>query len=369
MTQALALVHDYVTQRGGAERVLLSMLKAFPDAPLYTSLYNAEGTYPAFETADVRPSSLNRFGALRRHHRWALPLLAPTFSRMTVDAEVAVCSSSGWAHGATVRGHKVVYCHTPARWLYQSDRYLTTGDSGRRVALSALRPYLLGWDRRAAATASRYLANSTAVRKRIEDLYGVRAEVLAPPHTIDPSGPRRPVNGLEPGFFLCAGRLMPYKNVAAVVRAFERLPDHRLVVSGSGPEEQRLRAMAGSNVTLVGLVADEQLRWLYANAHAVVAASYEDFGLTPLEGAAFAKPAAVLAWGGFLDTVVEGETGLFFADLDPEVVAATVGAVAGRRWDEERIVAQAEGFGEERFVARLREIVAEEGGSSSRNGP
>src|ERR671923_1711210 len=115
----VAIVHDYLTQRGGAERVVLSMLKAFPGAPVYTSLYYPEGTFEEFREIEIRRSFLDRAVPLRRRHRLALPLLASAFSRMRVDAEVAVCSSSGWAHGARVRGRKVVYCHTPARWLYQ----------------------------------------------------------------------------------------------------------------------------------------------------------------------------------------------------------------------------------------------------------
>ena len=140
--EPVALVHDYLTQRGGAERVVLAMRRAFPSAPLYTSLYDPQGTFPEFQDAEVRTSSLNRIPGLRQHHRAALPLLAPTFSRFRIDAGVALCSSSGWAHGARVTGRKVVYCHTPARWLYQSDRYLgrpgDTGGAARRLKGSAL---------------------------------------------------------------------------------------------------------------------------------------------------------------------------------------------------------------------------------------
>ena len=124
MAPSIALVHDYLTQRGGAERVALSLTRAFPGAPLHTSLYEPAATFPAFAAVDVRPLPLNRLGPLRRNHRLALPLLAPAFSRLRVDADVVICSSSGWAHGARVTGRKIVYCHTPARWLYQPGRYL-----------------------------------------------------------------------------------------------------------------------------------------------------------------------------------------------------------------------------------------------------
>ena len=120
----VVLVHDYLTQRGGAERVVLSMTRAFPHAPLYTSLYDPRATFPEFGEIDVRTLPINRLPPLRRHHRAALPLLAPSFSSLRISADVVICSSSGWAHGARVEGRKIVYCHTPARWLYQSDRYL-----------------------------------------------------------------------------------------------------------------------------------------------------------------------------------------------------------------------------------------------------
>src|SRR5437588_3963985 len=122
MSLRIALVHDYLTQRGGAERVVLAMTRAFPGAPLYTSLYDPAGTFPEFANVDVRRLSLDSVPLLRRHHRLALGVLAPAFSRLRVHADVAVCSSSGWAHGAHVTGRKIVYCHAPARWLYQPDR-------------------------------------------------------------------------------------------------------------------------------------------------------------------------------------------------------------------------------------------------------
>src|SRR2546426_2048405 len=145
----VAIVHDYLTQRGGAERVVLAMLKAFPDAVLYASLFDPDGTFPAFRQRPVRTLRLDRIPLMRRHHRLALPFLAPAFARLEVAADVVLCSSSGWAHGARTEGRKVVYCHTPARWLYQRDRYLRESGPAARIALRALHSYLLRWDRHA----------------------------------------------------------------------------------------------------------------------------------------------------------------------------------------------------------------------------
>jgi len=355
----VALVHDYLTQRGGAERVVLSLVKAFPEAPLYTSLYEPDATFPEFRNVDVRPLALNRIGALRRRHRLALPFLASAFSRLEVDADVVVCSSSGWAHGAHVTGRKVVYCYTPARWLYQSERYLATDDVVARTALAALRRPLTDWDRRAAGSADRYLAISTVVRDRIRAAYGIAADLLPPPHTIDADGPRMPLDAVETGFVLCVARLLPYKNVRAVADAFRLLPEQRLVVAGTGPELTSLKADPSPNVHFAGAVTDEQLRWLYSNSIGVVSASYEDFGLTPLEAAAFGKPAAVLRFGGFLDTVVEGQNGLFFERPDPGAIAEALNELVGRDWSERAIRAHADSFSEEHFIARIRKIATE----------
>jgi glycosyltransferase involved in cell wall biosynthesis len=355
---SVALVHDYLTQRGGAERVVLALTRAFPEAPLYTSLYEPETTFPEFAGVDVRPLFLNRLAPLRNRHRLALPLLAPAFSRLHLSEDVVICSSSGWAHGTRASGRKIVYCHTPSRWLYQPDRYLRGRGSAIRAATGVLRPALERWDRHAAASSDSYLANSSAVAERIQHIYGLEAEVLPPPPALEPAGPAEAVAGLETGFVLCVSRLLPYKNLDVVIRAFAELPDERLVIVGAGPEEANLRALAGSNVTLVGTVPDERLRWLYRECSGLVAASHEDFGLTPLEAAEFGHPSAVLRWGGFLDTVEEGGSGLFFDSPRPEDVAEAVQRLRRHRWDTDAIRAHAERFSEPRFIEQIRAIAS-----------
>jgi glycosyltransferase involved in cell wall biosynthesis len=364
-SSSVALVHDYLTQRGGAERVVLALCEAFPGAPLYTSLYDPDGTFPEFRDVDVHTLPLNTVPAFRQNHRLAFPFLAPSFSALRLDHDVVICSSSGWAHGARATGRKIVYCHTPARWLYQSDRYLGVrgGDTGfdwrhavRTGSLEALRRPLRTWDLQAARSADRYLANSHHVASQILDAYGIDAAVVPPPPVIDPHGPKEHLPGLAPGFLLCVSRLLPYKNVDAVMAAMRSLPEATLVVVGDGPQAVPPELRATRNVTRLRRVTDDQLRWLYANAFALVSASYEDFGLTPLEAAMHGTPSVLLRAGGFLDTTVEGVTGMFFANPSPADIAGAISHALRVRWDPALIQAHAQTFSKERFIAAITDL-------------
>lgn len=354
---SVAIVHDYLTQRGGAERVVLAMLKAFPGAPLYTSLYAPETTFREFGEMDVRTLPVNRLRPLRGRHRLALGLLAASFSGLTVRADVVLCSSSGWAHGVRTLGRKFVYCHSPARWLYQSGRYMRGASLASKAVLAALRRPLIRWDRRAAASADHYLTQCTTMQERIRRTYGIEARLLPPPPGITDSGRRvRPLPGLEPGFFLCVSRLLPYKNLDAVVSAFGLVPE-RLVIAGDGPCGARLRRLAHRNVTFLPRVSDAELRWLYAACDGLVAASHEDFGLTPLEAGTFGKPVLALRWGGYLDTVVQDVTGFFFDTPAAPAIANAVTRMRGTALAPDRIRGHAASFSERRFIERLQAAV------------
>ncbi|WP_310529336.1 glycosyltransferase [Nocardioides sp.] len=356
----VALAHDYLTQRGGAERVVLTLLKAFPGAPLHTTLYDRRSTYPEFRDANVITHPINRISQFRRDHRLALPALARVSSGVAIDADVTIASSSGWAHGFTATGHKIVYCHNPARWLYQTNEYL--GGSAWRHPLGpplmAMRPSLRRWDARQAATVDVYLANSRVVQRRIAETYGRTAELLPPPHGMDPTAAQEPIEELadfDPGYALVVSRLMPYKNVDAVIDAVRRT-GRPLVVIGHGPEAARLKTRLPTHVRLLSGLSDAQLRWAYAHAGVLVAASHEDFGLTPLEAAAFGVPTVALRSGGYLDTIVEGETGLFFEHPRAAEIAEAIAAADTHPWDRSRIVARADDFGERHFIERIRRI-------------
>jgi glycosyltransferase involved in cell wall biosynthesis len=361
----VAIVHDYLTQRGGAERVVLALARAFPGAPIYTSFYEPDDTFPEFAQLDVRVLPINHLAPLRRHHRLALPVLAPAFSRLRVEADVVVCSSTGWAHGAAVRGRHVVYCHSPARWLWMKHQYVPPGTGWtKRATLRALEGWLRRWDVRAARRADRYVVNSALIRERVARAYGIESEIVPPPFSIGAAAQRRRPAGLPPGvendLFLCVSRLLPYKNVRPVIEAFASTPDRQLVIVGSGPEEAELRAAAPANVAFTGAVGDAELAWLYAHARGLVAASYEDFGIAPLEAAAFGVPVAALRWGGFLDTVRDGETGVHFDRPEADLIRGAIDRLVARPWDAEALITHAAAFSEPRFAQRMQSIVDEE---------
>lgn len=353
----IAIAHDYLTQRGGAERVVLELSRAFPDAEIHTLFYAPDQTYPEFRDRVIHTSPLNRIGPFRRDPRLALPLLAPMASLMRIDADVVIASSSGWAHGFPTTGRKIVYCHSPARWLYLADDYL--GDAGRlspkRLLLAALTRPRRRWDRAAARTAETYLANSTVVKERIRQVYGIEAETVFPPFSPDVvEGEQTPIDALprtwaEGGHYLVVSRLQPYKHVDAVIEAFRSMPDKRLLVIGKGPLRDALRAMAPANVILVEGLSDAKMRWAYANAKALIAASYEDFGLTPLEAGAHGVPTLALRAGGYLDTVAEKNNGWLFDKPSAEDIAEAINTHSEERIARSIIRSHANRFGPKAF--------------------
>lgn len=311
-------------------------------------------------------SPLNRIRFFRRHHRVALPLLPWAISRLAPEADVVVVSSSGWSHGVRTpkRGRKLVYCYTPARWLYQSEDYLGGAPSRSPIgwALAVLRPWLKRWDVRSARSADGYLAISRVVRERIADHYGLPATVLAAPVTLDINRPTEPIAALadwaDTGYHLIVSRLLPYKNVEVVARAF-RESGRRLVIIGSGPEAEQIDAVKGPHTRMLSDLSDGQMLWAYEHATAIVAPSREDFGLTPLEGGLYGKPTIALRHGGYLDTIAEGHTGVFFDEPTVAAINAAVTAADAITWDAEAIRRHTATFAEERFLNALRTAVSD----------
>lgn len=325
--------------------MVLAMLEAFPDARIVTSMYAPDSTFPEF--AEQRIETLLPSTPFSQDARLALPLLARAFSRHTIrDADVVLCSSSGWAHGVRSTAPKIVYCHTPARWLYQPENYALDHPWPVRLAARAAGLALTAWDARAARSAEEYLANSTVVAERIRRAYGRTADVVHPPHMLDPDGEQLPVPALEPGFLLTVSRRRGYKNTNAIAEAAVR-HGAPLVVVG------RIKSR---HPNVVGLhdIDDSTLRWLYANCRALVSAAYEDFGLTPVEAMAFGKPTIALRAGGYLDSVVENVTGIFFDSPTATHISGALAMLDDRSFDEAAIRRESERFSLERFASALQ---------------
>ena len=314
---SIAIVHDYLNQRGGAERVVLEMASMFKGAPIYTSLYRPASTFPEFRSHDVRTSPLIPYG-VDRGFRNLFPLYPAAFHTLGVlEHDTVISSSSGWAHSARPMdgAFHAVYCHTPARWLYGYE-YL---GSSRRLA--ALRPVLGGlrqWDRRAAQRADLYVANSQEVRRRIHSQYGIDAPVVYPPVDVDRFAPRERGERL-----LIVSRLLPYKRVDVVVRAAARA-GLGLDVVGTGPSLKELRRWAGPSIEFHGRLSDADVTRLMESCRALCLPGHEDFGITAVEAQAAGKPVVAFAAGGALETIEEGTTGTFFRRREPEDVLAAI---------------------------------------------
>ena len=351
----VVIVHDYLTQRGGAERVVLRLLRAFPGSRLVTSCWNPPTTYPEFGDYQVETLWLDRVGPFRHDPRRAFPLLATAFSRHAiVDADVVLCSSSGWAHRVVTSAPKIVYCHTPARWLYQPQAFVPGMPPwARRTVVAAMAP-MRHSDAEAARRAARYVVNSTEVARRVKAVYGIAAAVVPPASGLSADGPREPLPGIDPGFLLTVGRPRSYKRTDAVCAAVESLPGERLVVVGGVAQGRSC-----PRITPVSGLRDAQMRWLYANASGLVAVADEDFGLTPVEAQSFGVPSVVLRSGGYLDSTIEDVTGVFADEPSPARVAEAIGDLRSRSWDAGAIRRSGERFSCEAFARAMNEIVAD----------
>lgn len=358
----VAIAHDYLTQRGGAERVVLALHRAYPDAPIYTTLYDPESTYPEFRDCTIITSPLNRIGIFRKNHRLALPLLPLFSSLLKVKAERALVSTTGWAHGFTLPSKSLIYCHSPARWIYLTDQYL--GEQNNPLVAQAfrmLRPFLAHWDQRAAARHDAYVANSSNIQRRILNVYRKQVDIVFPPYSVSDQGEQRPLQGLEAftegsDYYLLVSRLLPYKNIQHAINAF-KITGKKLLIIGSGPMQEELLVMSSDNIRLASNISDEEMQYAYAHAVAVLAVSFEDFGITPLEAGAFGKPTIALRAGGFLDTITEGVNGTFIEEPTPTVIAKVVESFDPGSFDPERIKSNIQRFSEPRFHREMGDLL------------
>jgi glycosyltransferase involved in cell wall biosynthesis len=349
----VALVHDYLTEMGGAERVVLALTRMFPDAPLYTSVYDPQ-TCAQFSDRDVRTTLMQRLTRRKAVTKGLFALFPVAFRRLDLSGfDIVISSSSGFAHHVRVPPSTlhVCYCHNPPRFLWQPEDYFRSRPAMRRLLGPAL-SHLRHVDLAAAQRVDAYVANSATVAARIRDIYGRDAEVIHPP--VDTS--LYATTSERSGRFLVVSRLLAYKRIDLAVEAATRagLP---LDVIGEGVERRRLERIAGPTVHFLGRQPDDFVRHALARCTALVLPGTEDFGLTPVEAQASGRPAVAFATGGALETVRHGETGFLFARPTPEALGAAMQQAAAYDLSAARLRAWAERFNEPKFESRLRSFL------------
>jgi glycosyltransferase involved in cell wall biosynthesis len=353
----VALVHDYLIQDGGAEKVLGALQEIWPEAPTFTLLYDPE-RLPQFSGRDIRTSFLQNIPVLRKKFQWSLMLMPSATEHYDLrDFDVVVSSTSAFAKGIVTRPGTlhICYCHTPTRYLW-SDTVSYVDELRVPGIIKKILPpflsYLRVWDRQAADRVDQFVANSQTIRQRIKKYYDRESFVIHPP--VDTH--RFAISDAPKTYFLSGGRLVAYKRFDLVIEAANRtgLP---VKVFGSGPVEADLRRMAKPNVEFVGKVSADELAKLYADAKAFIHPQEEDFGITPVESMASGRPVIAYRKGGAMETVVEGLSGEFFDEQSWEELADHMIRFDESRYNPSEIRAHAEGFGRERFKRELKSFV------------
>ncbi len=366
----VALVHELLTMRGGAERVLRVLSEMYPDAPIHTFLYDEKKLGDWFPASRVRPHPLLR-GRPMDHHLSLTRFPAAANAWDFSEYDLVLSSSSAFAHGILTNGlpPHVCYVHAPARYLWDRTHDVLaragTGPLGplKRAYLERVFHRLRAWDAEASDRADLLLAPSEAVRRRIELYWRRDSRVVHPPldDTWTASAPTT-TDPASRAYWLVVSTLAEYKRVDVAVRACTERGE-QLMVAGEGPALERLRALAGPTVTFVGHVDGEELRKLYTHARAVLFPGDEDFGLVPLEALACGTPVVALRAGGALESVRDGETGVFFDACEPAALSAAMDRISALRIDPKTCAASVERFSRAAFEAGIRAAVSEVTGS------
>lgn len=347
----VVLAHDYLTQVGGAERVVAQWAAGLDARTVVTLAYRPESTFDEFRSLDVRATIPH---SMARHVERMLPLLPSVAANTTVSGgDVALVSSSGWAHRFHFEIPHVVYVHSPARWLYAADDYRMRLSPFRRAGLRVSTPILRHGDVEAMRRARGIVVNSITTRDRVRSAYGIDSVVVHPP--VEPVAPEAspPRRELPDEFVVVVARDRGYKNVE-LASAAARLAGVPLVIAGAGSS---FLDAPESGIHGLGRITDAELAWVYRHAVAVIGAGREDFGLTILEAALEGTPAAAVPHGGYLETVSPGRSGFLAASATPDDLAVAIRQA--RDLDAEACRAWARGFRLDAHLARLARVLEE----------
>lgn len=307
----LALVHDWLNQIGGAENVLEAMVELYPGVPVYTSMYDPDRMPDIYRGWDIRTTWMDRLPGIYSHHQMYLPLYPAAWNGVDLSGyDVVLSNKSGFCHGVhTGDALHVCYCLAPTRYLWQFEHYIAREgmSAGTAAILKPVIRSLRRWDYAAAQRVDTFIAISTAIQQRIARYYDRESVIIYPPVEVDRFEPAPS----HEDFYLVVSRLIPYKRVDLAVQACSAL-GLPLVVAGDGRDRERLEAMAGPSVEFRGRVPDDELKYLMAHCKGFIFPGLEDFGIAPVEAQAAGRPVIAYRGGGALDTVIQGETGVFF---------------------------------------------------------
>lgn len=354
----LALAHDWLNQMGGAENVLEVMVGMFPQSPVFTTIYGPDLMPPAYRRWDIRTSWLNRAPGVHTHHQPYLPLYPPAVRSLDVRGyDMILSNKSGFIHGLKTEPGQthLCYCLAPTRYVWDYQSYAARERLGQitDLALAPVVNILRRWDYQSAQRVTHFCAISTEIQARIRKFYQRDSIIISPPVDTDRF---RPVSAPTEDYYYIISRLIPYKRIDLAVQAFSKL-GKRLIITGDGRDREALKAMAGPTVEFTGRLPWDEAVKLMANCKAFIFPGYEDFGITPVEAQAAGRPVIAYAAGGSLDTVIDGETGIFFHEQTVESLIEAVHRLEDSAFDPDRIRHNAERFSIPRFKRELQDWV------------
>ena len=354
----VAIIHEWLTNMAGSERCVVNFKDIYKDAPIYTTMYNPDNLDKELKNIDVRTSFLQKW--VKKGHQKFLPFMPFAFENFELNEyDVILSSNSCCSKGVITSSNSmhVSYCHTPIRyaWEFYHD-YINNSKMGRvkKIILKIFMNYLRIWDKAAADRVDYFIANSENVARRIWKYYRRESVVIHPPVRCNLFN----VSDEDEDYFLILSRLVGYKRVDLAVQAFSEL-GLPLVVIGSGEEMENLKAIAKDNIKFLGRQPDEVIKDYYAKCRAFIFPGEEDFGITPLEAMASGRPVIAYGKGGALETVVDGETGVFFKEQTVEDLKDAVQRFEKIGFDKREIRAHAEKFDEEVYKHKIKSFIDE----------
>lgn len=353
----LALVHDWLNQRGGAEDVLETLVGMYPASPVYTSLYAPDLMPPFYRDWDIRTLWLDHAPGIHSHHQPYLPLYPLAWGGLDLSAyDVVLSNKSGFCHGLQHGENTlhVCYCLAPTRYVWQMDAYIAREGLGK-LAETGLRPLIAAlrrWDYAAAQRVNKFIAISTEIQQRIQTYYNQPSVIIYPPVDTTRFMPAAKVDD----YFLVVSRLIPYKRIDLAVQAATRL-GLPLKVGGKGRDMERLKELAGPTVEFLGYVSDDDLPDLMARCKAFIFPGLEDFGITPVQAQAAGRPVIAYGGGGALDTVIPGKTGVLFSEMTVESLMVAMQGFDASAYNARIIRAHAEQFDTALFKTQITDYV------------